>query len=46
MDKVRLRKVLVAAVLCLLGTGCGTISIGVSNSADVCSNTSNPAQCR
>ena len=46
MNKVHLRRALVAALLCLLGTGCGTISIGVSNSADMCSNTSNPAQCR
>jgi len=41
-----MRRALVIAVLCLLTAGCGTLSIGVSNSADLCSNTSNPAQCR
>ena len=46
MDCDRLRRVLIAAVLCLLTAGCGTLSFSVTNSPDVCSNTSNPVTCR
>ena len=37
---------LVIVALCLLTAGCGMISFNVSNSPDVCSNTSNPVTCR
>jgi hypothetical protein len=39
-------RALAIVVLCLLMAGCGLISVGVSNSSDMCSNTSNPATCR